>query len=87
MMVVNRWLTAVFLALLIYMGFSFFVLPNRRPQCMSFPEYALYKKGLQRQKNIGLLVGSLEQRTLLVSRLNRLSTGRLLVVVFLHRFL
>ena len=39
------------------------------------PGHALYEKGLQRQKGVGPLVSSQEQRALLVSRLNRLSTA------------
>ena len=40
------------------------------------PGHALHEKGLQRQKGGGPLVGSQEQRALLVPLLNRLSTAR-----------
>ena len=50
------------------------------------PGHALHEKSLQKQKSIGPLVRSQEQRALLVPRINRLPTARQLVVVFLHRF-
>ena len=40
------------------------------------PGHALHEKGLQRQKGVGPLVSSQEQRALLVPRLHRSSTGR-----------
>ena len=42
---------------------------------MKIPGHALHEKGLQRQKGVGPLASSQEQRALLVPQLNRLSTA------------
>ena len=49
------------------------------------PGHALHEKGLQRQKNVGPLVSSQEQRALLVPRLNRSSTGDFVPAFGLNR--
>ena len=46
----------------------------------------LHEKGLQRQKGVGPLVSSQEERALFVPRLNRLSTVGQPRVSFLHLF-
>ena len=43
--------------------------------CRGIPGHALHEKGLQRQKGVGTLVSSQEQRALLVPVINRLSTA------------
>ena len=50
------------------------------------PGHAFHEKVLQRQKSFGPLVGSQEQRALLVLRLHRGSADRQPGVVLLHRF-
>ena len=47
------------------------------------PGHALHEKGSQRQKSIGPLVSSQERRAAVVSLINRLSTARQPLVVFL----
>ena len=54
------------LSISIYIGFVLFVL---------FPGHALQEKGLQRQKGVGPLVSSQDERALLVPVINRLSTA------------
>ena len=51
-----------------------------------FPGHALHEKGLQRQKGDVPLVGSQEERALLVSVTKRLSAAGQSRVLFLHRF-
>ena len=50
------------------------------------PGHALHEKGLKRQYGVGPLVGSQEQRVLLVLLFNRGVTARQPVIVFPHRF-
>ena len=54
--------------------------------CVYVSGYAVHEKSLQKQNGGGPLVSSQEQRALLVLVINRLSTARQPVVVFLHRF-
>ena len=49
-----------------------------------FPGHALHEKSFQRQKGVVPLVGSQEQRAVLVPRLNRLPTGCQPVILFPH---
>ena len=51
---------------------------------VAFPGHALHEKGLQRQKGFGPLVGSQEQRALLVPVINRGSTARQPLILFPH---
>ena len=53
---------------------------------IQIPGNALHEKGLQRQKGVGPLVSSQEQRALLVPVINRLSTAGQPRILFLHRF-
>ena len=70
-LVVNR-LSAAIWALRCYRGWT----EGTPPQiCKEIPGHALHEKGLQRQKSVGPLVSSQEQRALLVPRLNRGSTA------------
>ena len=49
-----------------------------------FPGHALHEKGLQKQKGVGPLVSSQEQRALLVPRINRSSTAGQPRILFPH---